>query len=84
MYQVRIERKVQKKLFKIPEPYYSKVKKAILNLGINPKPQGYIKLTGRNGFRIRVADYRILYKIIENKLLIDVFHLDSRGSVYKK
>jgi len=84
MYHVRIERKVQKKLSKIPEPYYSKVKKAILNLSINPKPQSFIKLTGRNGFRIRVADYRILYEINGNELLIDVFHLDSRGSVYKK
>ncbi len=62
-YKVRIERKAQKKLSKIPEPYYSDIKVAILELGNQPRPQGYIKLKGRDGYRIRVSDYRIIYEI---------------------
>lgn len=58
MYKVRVERKAQKKLSKIPEPYYSNLKASILDLGNDPHPQGYKKLKGRDGYRIRVADYR--------------------------
>jgi mRNA interferase RelE/StbE len=40
MYKVRIERKAQKNLSKIPEPFYSTIKAAILNLGRVPRPVG--------------------------------------------
>ena len=62
-YIVRVERRAQKKLSKIPEPYYSKIKKAILALAENPRPTGCKQLSGRSGYRIRVADYRIIYEI---------------------
>ncbi len=44
MYKVRLERKAQKKLSKIPEPYYSNIKTTILDLGNNPRPKGYKKI----------------------------------------
>jgi len=65
MYKLRIEKSVQKALEKIDEPYYSKIKTAILSLADNPRPQGYKKLKGRDGFRIRVANYRIIYDIFD-------------------
>ncbi len=82
MYQVRVERKAQKKLSKIPEPYYSNIKVAILALGNDPRPNGYKKLKGREGFRIRVADYRIIYEIQETILLVDVIDLGHRKDIY--
>lgn len=83
IYKVRIERKVQKILSKISEPYYSKIKLAILSLSQNPRPQGYKKLKGRDGFRIRVADYRIIYDIIDDFLYIDIIDLGHRKDVYE-
>ena len=83
MYQVRIERKAQKKLSKISNPYYQKVKSAILELANNPKPKGYKKLKGRDAYRIRVADYRIIYQIKEEILLVDVIALGHRKDVYE-
>jgi len=82
IYKVRVERKAQKKLSKIPEPYYSNIKAAILDLGNNPRPNVYIKLKGRLGYRIRVADYRIIYEIQENVLLVDVIDLGHRKDIY--
>jgi mRNA interferase RelE/StbE len=82
MYKVRIERKAQKKLFKIPEPYYSNIKSAILNLGSDPRPNGCKKLKGRDGYRIRVSDYRIIYEIQDNVLLVDVIDLGHRKDIY--
>ncbi|WP_217349179.1 type II toxin-antitoxin system RelE/ParE family toxin [Algoriphagus sp. A40] len=69
MYRVRVERKAQKVLSKIPEPYYSNIKVAILRLGENPRPEGYKKLKGPEGYRIRVSNYRIIYEI-QDRLLI--------------
>ena len=82
MYKVRVERKAQKKLSKIPEPYYSNLKTAILDLGNNPRPQGYKKLKGRDGYHIRVADYRIIYEIQDSVLLVDVIDLGHRKDIY--
>jgi len=81
-YRVRVNRRAQKKLAKIPDPYYSNIKKAILNLAENPRPVGYRKLSGRNGYRIRVADYRIIYEIADDLLLVEVIELGHRKDVY--
>lgn len=83
MYQLRIEKSVQKTLEKIDEPYYSKIKTAILNLAYNPRPQGYKKLKGRDGFRIKVAHYRIIYDIFDNILSVDVIDLGHRKDIYE-
>lgn len=82
MYKVRVERKAQKKLSKISEPYYSNLKTAILDLGNNPRPSGCKKLKGRDGYRIRVANYRIIYEIQDSVLLVDVIDLGHRKDIY--
>lgn len=83
MYKVRIERSVQKKLEKISEPYYSKIKNSVLNLSNNPRPQGCKKLKGRNAYRIREADYRIIYEIFDDTFLVDVIELGHRKDIYR-
>jgi mRNA interferase RelE/StbE len=64
MYKLQFERKTQKKLAKVPIPYYTNIKSAILDLCDNPRPQGYKKLIGRDAFRIRVNDYRVFIKFM--------------------
>lgn len=81
-YKVRVERKAQKNLSKIPDPFYSKIKTAILDLGNDPRPTGCKKLKGRDGYRIRVADYRIIYEIQDSILLVDVIDLGHRKDIY--
>jgi mRNA interferase RelE/StbE len=83
MYKVRIEKAVEKTLQKVNEPYFSKIKAAIFNLSKDPRPPGHIKLKGRDGYRIRVADYRIIYDIFDDILLIEVIHLGHRKDVYQ-
>ena len=67
----------------IHEPYFTNIKKAIYALADNPRPQGYKKLKGRDGYRIRVADYRIIYEVFDSELLIDVINLGHRKDIYK-
>ena len=81
-YKIVINKIAFKALEKINEPDYSKIKTAIYNLAENPRPAGYIKLKGRDGYRIRVGDYRIIYNIHDNILKIDIINLGNRKDIY--
>ncbi|MEZ4829866.1 MAG: type II toxin-antitoxin system RelE/ParE family toxin [Bacteroidia bacterium] len=82
-YQLTIKKQAIKALEKINEPYYSNIKNAIYSLADNPRPVGCKKLKGRDGYRIRVADYRIIYDIFDNILLVDVIDLGHRKDIYE-
>ena len=82
MYQVVIEKQAQKQLAKIPPPQYQSIAATLKNLEVNPRPQGYKKLKGRTGFRVRIGDYRIIYNIEDNILTVFVFIIGNRKDVY--
>jgi mRNA interferase RelE/StbE len=82
-YHVTIKKQAIKSLGKINEPYYSNIKEAIYNLADNPRPVGYKKLKGRDGYRIRVADYRVIYDIFDDVFLVDVIDLGHRKDIYE-
>lgn len=82
-YKVTLKKRAIKALEKINEPYYSNIKEVIYSLAYNPRPVGYKKLKGRDGYRIRVADYRIIYDIFEDVLMIDVIDLGHRKDIYE-
>ena len=77
-YSLNFSRQALKDLEKITEPYYSNIKLAISNLTANPRPPGCKKLKGRDGYRIRVADYRIIYNIFDTELIVDIIKLGHR------
>lgn len=81
-YQVSLRPGVIKTLKHINEPYYSSIKEAIYKLSENPRPYGYKKLKNRNGYRIRVAEYRIIYDIVDSMLWVEVIALGNRKEIY--
>ncbi|HSK12899.1 MAG TPA: type II toxin-antitoxin system RelE/ParE family toxin [Phnomibacter sp.] len=83
-YNVTLKKRAIKALEKINEPYYSSIKEAIYNLAEDPRPAGYKKLKAREGYRIRVADYRIIYEIFDDVLLVDFIDLGHRKDIYEK
>ncbi len=83
IYKVNILRKAQKQLAKIPASDYKKVKQAILNLENNPRPPGSKKLKGRPGWRIRQGDYRVIYEIQNDKLIVLVLDVGDRKDIYR-
>ena len=83
MYQVLIEKKVQKQLEKIAEPDYSKIKKAILGLAKNPRPVNCKKLKGRSGYRIRISDYHVIYDVFDEYLVVQILATGHRKDIYE-
>jgi mRNA interferase RelE/StbE len=82
MYKLVIDRYAQKQLGKISPPYFNRIIKAINKLSDNPRPPGYIKLTGRPGYRIRIGDYRVIYNIEDKILTVYVIDIGHRKDVY--
>ena len=82
-YKVSLKKRAIKSLQKINEPFYSSIKAAVYALADNPRPQGYIKLRIRDGYRIRVGDYRIIYDIIDKTLVVEIINLGHRKDIYE-
>ena len=81
-YRITIKKRAAKALQDINEPYYTNIKAAIYRLADDPRPQGCKKLKGYTAYRIRVADYRIIYEIVDDILLVDVVDLGHRKDIY--
>ena len=57
---------------------------AIDGLAIDPRPPGCIQLKGGKGeFRIRVGDYRVVYDVQDDELVVLVLRVGHRREVYR-
>ena len=81
-YSISLSKRAQKYLDKLSDNIAKPVFQAIKNLENDPRPHGYKKLKGRNGYRIRIGDYRVIYEIFDNTLLIEVIALGNRKDIY--
>ncbi|MCL2833215.1 MAG: type II toxin-antitoxin system RelE/ParE family toxin [Treponema sp.] len=79
---VELNNAAKKQFHKLNEPYKSRITIALDKLEREP-PEGDIKkLQGRDGYRVVVGGFRILFDIEIDK--IDVFKIAPRGDVYKE
>lgn len=80
-----ISSSAEKKLKKIPKKDVLKLIEAIQSLTITPYPAGCRKLSGEeNIYRIRQGQYRIIYEIKNQRLLILILKLGHRKDIYRK
>ena len=82
-YSISLSKRAQKYLDKLSDNIAKPVFQAIKNLENDPRPHGYKKLKGRNGYRIRIGDYRVIYEIFDNTLLVEVIALGNRKDIYE-
>jgi len=82
-YHILIERAAQKQLAKIPQNHQGRIIDAIQLLASNPRPPLVKKLSGRTAWRIRVNQYRIIYEIHDDELVILVIRIGHRKEVYR-
>ena len=82
-YALLIERRAQRSLSRIAAQDRDRISSAIRRLAEEPKPHGVKKLSGRNVWRIRIGDYRILYEIHNERLLILVIDIGHRREIYR-
>ena len=83
VYSILIKATAQKQLSKLPWNVADDLLKLIQSLSTNPRPSGCKKLKGRDGYRIRKGDYRIIYDIYDNKLVIEIIAAGNRKDIYE-
>jgi mRNA interferase RelE/StbE len=83
-YNVDIKPSAKKALAKIPPPHRRRIAKRIDRLADDPRPNDSKKLTAEAAlYRVRVGDYRIIYQIEDDALLVLVVRIGTRGDVYR-
>jgi mRNA interferase RelE/StbE len=84
-YTVRIERQAAKFLRELTDQRLaSRFRKAFDTLAKNPRPPGCLKLQGGNElYRVRVGDYRIVYQVQDDILVVLVVDVGNRRDIYR-
>jgi len=82
-YQISIERSAQKSLTKIPKVDQDRIIQLIQSLIDNPRPTGCKKLSGREAWRIRIGNYRVIYEINDKNSEILIVVIRHRRDVYR-
>lgn len=82
-YTAVLSKRAQKQLDKLSDRIAEPIIDAIAGLEENPRPVGYKKLRGRDGYRIRAGNYRIIYDIFDTELIVDIITLGHRKDIYE-
>ncbi len=82
-YQVLIRSSAEKEMDALPRAAHARISSKIARLAENPRPSGCKKLTGTDGYRIRVGDYRVIYTIDDRIVLVTVVGVGHRREVYR-
>ena len=84
MYELAIKKSARKELDDLPDQEFLKIDKAIFSLRDNPVPYPQSKkLKGDDRCRLRVGDYRVLYKVDESRKIITIYRVRHRRDVYR-
>lgn len=83
-YSIEWKRSAQKELKKLPRQIISKIVHAIESLAENPQPKHSKKLLATDHtFRIRIGDYRVIYTLHAQKVVIEIIRIGHRKDVYR-
>ena len=82
-YKVLLTRNAENQLDKIDASQLGPIVIALKQLETDPRPNGYKKLKGRNGYRVRAGNYRIIYEIFDAVLIIEVIAIGHRKDIYR-
>jgi len=65
-------------------PLRDRIRTAIDALAFDARPVGVAKLAGRDDYRIRVGDYRVVYAVEDAERLVIVARIAHRREVYRR
>lgn len=83
-YEVKFSRGAKKQFSKLPIDVQQRIQTKINELAIEPRPNGVKKLQGDdNSYRVRVGDYRVVYELDDDVLIVTVIKVGHRSDIYK-
>lgn len=83
-YRVLIKRSAAKELESVPSKKdRQRIVRRIRSLSEDPRPPSARKLSGRELYRIRQGNYRIVYEIRDEEVIVNVVKVGDRKDVYR-
>ena len=84
MYAVITTKSFDKTLAKLPVNWQKRIVAKIKEVASDPyAPNNNLrKLQGRNGYRLRVGDWRVIYELQDDRLVMLVLEVGPRGGIY--
>ncbi|MFC1937998.1 type II toxin-antitoxin system RelE/ParE family toxin [Chloroflexota bacterium] len=83
MYRLEVSHTAHRQIRRLPTQTQERVNRTIARLAENPRPPGAKKLTARDGYRVRVGDYRVLYQVNDGAKVVIIYRVMARGDVYR-
>jgi mRNA interferase RelE/StbE len=84
-YHVEVARRALKSITALPRKDQQRVRAAIDLLAENPRPSGCVALAGEaHAYRVRTGDYRIIYEVFDERLLVQFVRTGHRRDIYRK
>jgi mRNA interferase RelE/StbE len=83
VYRLEISHIAHKQIEALSPRLAQRINEAIAELANEPRPVGAKKLAGIEGYRIRLGDYRILYRVNDESRLIIVYRVKHRREAYR-
>ncbi|MGV7222759.1 MAG: type II toxin-antitoxin system RelE family toxin [Nitrospinales bacterium] len=77
-YTLKIHQKVEKQLQRIPKKQQERVVSSMRSLREDPRPSGCVKLE-EGLYRVRQGQYRIIYAIFDNEIVVVICKVDRRS-----
>ena len=83
-YEIRLVPAAAREFRRLQGSVRDRLQLAIDSLATKPRPVGCAKLAGRDGYRIRVGDYRVVYAVDDTERLVIVARIAHRREVYRR
>jgi len=85
MFKITYNKQAERELRKLPENQAERIRQKMEIIAQDPYDQhnNVTKLKDRPGYRLRVGDWRVIYKIFDDQVCILVVKIAPRGSVYR-
>ena len=83
-YQIQIRPQAKKSLEQLDRPIKKRIYAAITLLGENPYPPSARHIANSPYLRVRIGDYRILYHVFDDLLLIELIQINNRKDAYRR
>lgn len=85
LYTVQVKRDVERAIRRLPADLRRRIEQALDRLATEPRHHGVAAMQGFvNVYRVRVGDWRVIYQIRDDVLIVLVLEVGPRGSVYRQ
>ncbi len=83
MYVVSLKRAADRELERLPTQVHDRIVERLLTLKEDPQTVGVRKLRGREGYRIRSGNCRVLYLIDDKRKVVEILSVAHHRDVYR-